>query len=121
MTISLLVDYSQLNFETTQRNLWSVLFLGGMSPNDDGQSTNTRPRELSQTAAGTGRGIFHPQFAGGTSNRSTRRAVGDVSPMAISRQQTPVARGIAETFTFGDCQSRRTGDTADRKGVVVIH
>jgi hypothetical protein len=48
------------------------------------------------------------------------RAVGDLSPMVTCRQQTPVAKGIAETFMFGSCQSRRASDRAHRKGFVVV-
>jgi hypothetical protein len=41
--------------------------------------------------------------------------------MAESRQQTYVAKGMAETLALVSCQSRRTGDRARRKGFVVVH
>ena len=47
--------------------------------------------------------------------------LGGVSPMAECRQQTHVAKGMAETLALVSCQSRRTGDRARRQGFVVVH
>lgn len=47
--------------------------------------------------------------------------LGGVSPMAEYRQQTHVAKGLAEALALVLCQSRRTGDRAGRKGFGVVH